>query len=69
VWDEDRPRALERLKRALSELEIGGIKTTKPLYEALLRNDDVRAGRFDTGWLERWIVGYYPVPIGEVANR
>jgi acetyl-CoA carboxylase, biotin carboxylase subunit len=69
VWDEDRPRALERLKRALSELEIGGIKTTKPLYEALLRNDDVRAGRFDTGWLERWIAGYYPVPIGEVANR
>ena len=69
VWDEDRPSALERLKRALSELEIGGIKTTKPLYEALLRNDDVRAGRFDTGWLERWIAGYYPVPIVEVANR
>jgi acetyl-CoA carboxylase, biotin carboxylase subunit len=68
VWDEDRPSALERLKRALSELEIGGIKTTKPLYEALLRNDDVRAGRFDTGWLERWIAGYYPMPIVEVAN-
>jgi acetyl-CoA carboxylase biotin carboxylase subunit len=69
VWDEDRPSALERLKRALAELEIGGIKTTKPLYEALVRNDDVRAGRFDTGWLERWLAGQYPVPIGEVAKR
>ncbi|MGH6875417.1 MAG: acetyl-CoA carboxylase biotin carboxylase subunit, partial [Aestuariivirgaceae bacterium] len=69
VWDEDRQSALERLKRALSELEVGGIKTTKPLYEALVRNDDVRAGRFDTGWLERWLADHYPVPIGEVAKR
>jgi acetyl-CoA carboxylase biotin carboxylase subunit len=69
VWDEDRPSALERLKRALGELEIGGIKTTKPLYEALVRDHDVRAGKFDTGWLERWLASHYPVPIGEVAKR
>jgi acetyl-CoA carboxylase, biotin carboxylase subunit len=69
VWDEDRVSALERLKRALGELEIGGIKTTKPLYEALVRDHDVRAGRFDTGWLERWLASHYPVAIGEVAKR
>jgi acetyl-CoA carboxylase biotin carboxylase subunit len=69
VWDEDRPSALERLKRALGELEVGGITTTKPLYEALVQNDDVRAGRFDTGWLEHWLAGHYPAPIGEVAKR
>jgi acetyl-CoA carboxylase biotin carboxylase subunit len=69
VWDEDRPSALMRLKRALAELEIGGIKTTKPLHEALVENEDILAGRFDTGWLEQWLARHYSAPIGEVAKR
>jgi acetyl-CoA carboxylase biotin carboxylase subunit len=55
VWDDDREHALRRLEGALSELEISGVKTTKPLYAALLRDADVRAARFDTQWLERWL--------------
>jgi acetyl-CoA carboxylase biotin carboxylase subunit len=55
VWDEDRKSALERLERALKELVIQGIKTTKPLHEALVRDALVRKGQFDTGWLERWL--------------
>ncbi len=55
VWDEDRASAIERLKGALSELEIAGVKTTKSLHQALAADDDVRAGCFDTGWLERWL--------------
>ncbi|MGE4250591.1 MAG: acetyl-CoA carboxylase biotin carboxylase subunit, partial [Parvibaculaceae bacterium] len=38
VWDETRASAIDRLKRALAELEIGGLKTTKPLH--LLLADD-----------------------------
>ncbi|MGO1118013.1 acetyl-CoA carboxylase biotin carboxylase subunit [Rhodovibrionaceae bacterium A322] len=55
IWDEDRNAAIERLQRALKELEIGGLKTTKPLFEALCRDKDVRAAAFDTQWLERWL--------------
>jgi acetyl-CoA carboxylase biotin carboxylase subunit len=55
VWDEDRSSALKRLERALAELVVEGIRTTKPLHQALARNDEVRAARFDTGWLERWL--------------
>jgi acetyl-CoA carboxylase biotin carboxylase subunit len=55
VWDESRGEALVRLRRALAELEISGVKTTKGLHEALARDEDVRAARFDTGWLERWL--------------
>ncbi len=55
VWDEDRQAAITRLIRALGELEIGGLPTTKALHLALARDPEVRAGRFDTTWLERWL--------------
>jgi acetyl-CoA carboxylase, biotin carboxylase subunit len=55
VWDEDREAAISRLERALLEMEIGGMKTTIPLHRALALDPDVRAGRFDTKFLERWL--------------
>jgi acetyl-CoA carboxylase biotin carboxylase subunit len=55
VWDETREAAIARLKRALMELEIAGVHTTKPLHQALASDAEVVAGRFDTRWLERWL--------------
>ncbi len=55
VWDEDRPSAISRLARALGELVIEGVPTTRELHLALAADPDVRAGRFDTTWLERWL--------------
>jgi len=55
VWDENREAALDRMKRALNELSIGGLKTTKPLHLALAADPDVRAARFDTQFLEAWL--------------
>jgi acetyl-CoA carboxylase biotin carboxylase subunit len=46
---------MKRLERALAELVVKGIRTTKPLHQALARNDEVRGAKFDTGWLERWL--------------
>src|ERR1700726_4013956 len=53
VWAADRERALARLGRALAELRIEGIRTTAPLYRALLADADFRAGRLDVGMLDR----------------
>ena len=53
VWAADRARALDRLDRALGELRIEGIRTTVPLFRALLADDDFRAGRLDIGMLDR----------------
>ena len=53
VWGRDRDEALRRLARALDEIRIVGIKSNVPLFEALLRNDDFRAARFDIHWLDR----------------
>jgi acetyl-CoA carboxylase, biotin carboxylase subunit len=55
VWDETRDMAINRLQRALGELEIGGLKTTKPLHQLLAGDPDVRAGKFHTRWLEGWL--------------
>jgi len=55
VWDETRGQAIDRLKRALDELQIDGVKTTKPLFQVLTTVDDVRNGAFDTSWLENWL--------------
>ena len=55
VWDESRERALRRLERALGELEIAGVKTTKPLHQALVADRDVRRAEVHTEFLERWL--------------
>ena len=53
VWGHDRPAALRRLRRALSELRIEGIKSNVVLFEALLADEDFLAGRMDIGMLDR----------------
>jgi acetyl-CoA carboxylase biotin carboxylase subunit len=55
VWGEDRHAAIERLKRALRELTIGGVKSSKPLFAALADDPAVRAAKVHTGWLEGWL--------------
>jgi acetyl-CoA carboxylase biotin carboxylase subunit len=53
VWGEDRPHALRRLRRALGELRVEGIKTTAPLFLDLLDDEDFLAARLDIGMLDR----------------
>jgi len=51
----DRPTALARLERALSELVIDGVDTTLPLFGALLREEAVQTGNYTIHWLEQWL--------------
>jgi acetyl-CoA carboxylase, biotin carboxylase subunit len=55
VWDETRDMALARMRRALAELFVGGLKTTKPLHQLLAADPDVREAKFHTLWLEGWL--------------
>ncbi len=53
VWDEDRPRALARLRDALATCEIAGPKSNIGFLERLTRHPAVTEGRIDTGYLDR----------------
>ncbi|HEX6861852.1 MAG TPA: acetyl-CoA carboxylase biotin carboxylase subunit [Thermoanaerobaculia bacterium] len=53
VWAADREKALNRLERAISEMRIEGIRTTVPLFRALLADADFRSGNMDIGMLDR----------------
>ncbi|WP_027134125.1 acetyl-CoA carboxylase biotin carboxylase subunit [Geminicoccus roseus] len=55
VHGASRDEALARIEAALSGLEVQGVPTTRPLHQALVRDPDVRAGRFDTNFLEHWL--------------
>ena len=53
VWDEDRPRALARLRDALAACEIAGPKSNIAFLERLVRHPAVVGGSIDTGYLDR----------------
>ncbi|MCF3639603.1 acetyl-CoA carboxylase biotin carboxylase subunit [Rhizobium sp. TRM95111] len=55
VHGETREAAIVRLARALRELDIAGMKTTKPLFLALAADPSVQAGDVHTRWLEGWL--------------
>jgi len=49
----NRRNAVDRMRRALDEYYITGIKTTVPFHAAIMRNGDFRAGNYDTSFVER----------------
>lgn len=48
----DRLTAIQRMKRALMEYELWGIKTTIPLLKKVLDNPDFQDGRITTGFID-----------------
>ena len=53
AYGENRTQVINRLRRALVEYFIGGIKTNISLFRRILLDPDFQAGRVDTGFLDR----------------
>ncbi|HSC90915.1 MAG TPA: acetyl-CoA carboxylase biotin carboxylase subunit [Gaiellaceae bacterium] len=51
VWDADRPAAIERALRALGELEVDGVPTTRAAAAEILDSRAFRTGEYHTGYL------------------
>jgi acetyl-CoA carboxylase biotin carboxylase subunit len=54
VWGGTRAEAIDRLRRALDEYAVGGIKTTLPFFREIVRDEEFIAGRLDTGFIARF---------------
>ncbi len=54
VHGRDRAEAIDRMRRALAEYEIGGIKTTLPFFRELMDDAEFVEGKLDTGFIPRF---------------
>ena len=61
TWGSDRREAIARMRNALEELVITGIKTTIPLHKAVMRDGDFVAGRLHTEFLDEKLPGLLKV--------
>ena len=52
VWGTDRAQALARMRRAVDEYEIHGVKTTIPFFRWLLRSEAFASGPVDTTFID-----------------
>jgi len=55
VYGTTRERCIMRLKRALEEFVVEGMKTTVPLHQRIVRDPEFNAGDYTIKWLERWL--------------
>ncbi len=60
VHGRDRAEAIARMRRCLSEMVVGGIETTIPLFQDLLVEPDIIKGEYNIHWLENWIKAQTP---------
>ncbi len=54
AWAESRPAAIERMRRALSEYSVEGIRTNIEWFDEILSHPDFLAGRLSTAFLDRF---------------
>jgi acetyl-CoA carboxylase biotin carboxylase subunit len=55
VYGRTREGCIMRLRRALEEMVIEGVKTGIPLHRELLHQPDVLSGDYSIKWLEEWL--------------
>jgi acetyl-CoA carboxylase, biotin carboxylase subunit len=68
VYGRNREEAIERLRRALREYEIGGIKTTLPFFREIVEDADFIERKLDTGFIPRFNERRKAIEIDEVTR-
>lgn len=54
AWGRTRDEAIDRLRRALDEYEVAGIKTTLPFFREIVRDAEFKSGLLDTDFISRF---------------
>ena len=64
AWAEDREAAIARMRRAVGEYRVLGVRTTLPFFERVLAHPDFVSGALDTGFVPRLLAEAAPGPAG-----
>ncbi len=67
AWAEDRPLAIARMRRALGEYLVTGIRTTLPFFTWLLAQPAFAAGEFHTTYLDEILQARNGAPFVEAS--
>lgn len=54
AWGRTRTESIDRLRRALDEYEVAGIKTTLPFFREIVRDEEFQSGKLDTDFISRF---------------
>lgn len=65
VHGRDRAEAIDRMRRALQEYEVGGIKTTLPFFRAVVEDEEFIEGKLDTGFIPRFKERHKPEKLSD----
>src|SRR6201997_1733624 len=68
-YGSDRQHAIMRLERALDEYFVTGIKTNISLFQRILSDADFRAGKLDTGYLDRLLAKAKPDTVSNAPEE
>ncbi|HWV76434.1 MAG TPA: biotin carboxylase N-terminal domain-containing protein [Isoptericola sp.] len=68
AWAPTRPEAVARLDGLLADVVVLGVETNAGFLRDLLADDDVRAGRLDTGLIDRFVTERSGAPAGAEAR-
>src|SRR5580700_11252570 len=69
VWAPTRERAIARMRRALGEYVVTGIRTNLAFHDRLFAHPEFAAGRYDTGFIERYQAELLGYPTVKAENR
>jgi acetyl-CoA carboxylase biotin carboxylase subunit len=69
VWARTREQAIERMKRALHELRVVGVETSREFHLRVMDDDEYRRGNVDIQWLEQRLPRLVSLPPPEREMR
>jgi acetyl-CoA carboxylase biotin carboxylase subunit len=65
AWAHSRPAAIDRMRRALGEYHVGGIRTNLAFHRLVMRHPRFIAGDYDTGFIDRHKSELTPAAAGD----
>ncbi len=68
TYGANRNEAIDRMRRALQEYEVGGIKTTIPFFREVMEDEEFIEGKLDTGFIARFYERKTEIKIDETSK-